>query len=82
MFMRDFAYDGPIFLVPLSLSYPSSPLLVYTGVRMYAYRCNRPDLFTISPNYRAILQVTQALDFESTTFASEVLGANLFKEIE
>ena len=23
----DFAYDGPIFLVPLSLSYPSSPVL-------------------------------------------------------
>ena len=24
--MTDFAYDGPIFLVPLSLSYPSSPV--------------------------------------------------------
>ena len=24
----DFAYDGPIFLVPLSPSYPSSPVLV------------------------------------------------------
>ena len=28
MYMTDFAYDGPIFLVPLSLSYPSSPVLV------------------------------------------------------
>ena len=27
MYMTDFAYDGPIFLVPLSLSYPSSPVL-------------------------------------------------------
>ena len=28
MYMTDFAYDGPIFLFPLSLSYPSSPVLV------------------------------------------------------
>ena len=27
MYMTDFAFDGPIFLVPLSLSYPSSPVL-------------------------------------------------------
>ena len=26
MYMTDFAYDWPIFLVPLSLSYPSSPV--------------------------------------------------------
>ena len=26
MYMTDFAYDGPIFLVPLSLSYPCSPV--------------------------------------------------------
>ena len=26
--MTDFAYDGPIFLVPLSPSYPSSPVVV------------------------------------------------------
>ena len=30
MYMTDFAYDGPIFLVPLSLSYPSSPVLTAT----------------------------------------------------
>ena len=28
MYMTDFAYDGPIFVVPLSLSYPSSPLVL------------------------------------------------------
>ena len=28
MYTTDFAYDGPIFLVPLSPSYPSSPVLV------------------------------------------------------
>ena len=28
MYTTDFAYDGPIFLVPLSLSYPSSPVPV------------------------------------------------------
>ena len=28
MYMTDFAYDGPIFLVPLSLSSPSSPVLI------------------------------------------------------
>ena len=27
MYKTDFAYDGPIFLVPLSPSYPSSPVL-------------------------------------------------------
>ena len=27
MYTTDFAYDGPIFLVPLSPSYPSSPVL-------------------------------------------------------
>ena len=27
MYTTDFAYEGPIFLVPLSLSYPSSPVL-------------------------------------------------------
>ena len=26
MYATDFAYDGPFFLVPLSLSYPSSPV--------------------------------------------------------
>ena len=26
LYTTDFAYDGPIFLVPLSLSYPSSPV--------------------------------------------------------
>ena len=26
--MTDFAYDGPIFLVPLSLSYPSSHVVL------------------------------------------------------
>ena len=28
MYMTDFAYDGPIFLVPLSPSYPSSPVII------------------------------------------------------
>ena len=28
MYMSDFAYDGPLFLVPLSLSYPSAPVYV------------------------------------------------------
>ena len=28
MYTTDFAYDGPIFLVPLSPSYPSSPVSI------------------------------------------------------
>ena len=32
MYMTDFAYDGPIFLVPLSLSYPSSPVYWLSGL--------------------------------------------------
>ena len=31
MYTADFAYDGPIFLVPLSLSYPSSPVFAKIG---------------------------------------------------
>ena len=34
MYTTDFAYDGPIFLVPSSLSYTSSPVLItYIGIR-------------------------------------------------
>ena len=29
MYTTDFAYDRPIFLVPLSPSYPSSPVIVF-----------------------------------------------------
>ena len=32
MHMTDFAYDGPIFLVPLSPSYPSSPVVCVSDV--------------------------------------------------
>ena len=32
MYTTDFAYDGPFFLVPLSLSYPSSPVLINRDV--------------------------------------------------
>ena len=41
MYMTDFAYDGPIFLVPLSLSYPSSPVLekIKTGIN-YTSACH------------------------------------------
>ena len=35
MYMTDFAYDGPIFLVPLSLSYPSSPVYIYIYIYIY-----------------------------------------------
>ena len=34
MYTTDFAYDGPIFLVPLSLSYPSSPVSHFTHLNM------------------------------------------------
>ena len=35
MYTTDFAYDGPIFLVPLSLSYPSSPVYDVTEVFVF-----------------------------------------------
>ena len=35
MYMTYFAYDGPIFLVPLSLSYPSSPVLEFSSVAIF-----------------------------------------------
>ena len=40
MYMTDFAYDGPNFMVPLSLSYASSPVLIimlYFNKKMHAY---------------------------------------------
>ena len=35
MYMTDFAYDGPIFLVPLSPSYPSSPVYKLSFLPMF-----------------------------------------------
>ena len=35
VYMTDFANDGPMFLVPLSLSHPSSPVL---GMKRYGKR--------------------------------------------
>ena len=35
MYTTDFAYDGPIFLVPLSLSYPSSPVVTDRLFKLY-----------------------------------------------
>ena len=32
MYTTDFAYDGPIFLVPLSPSYPSSSVHSFNGI--------------------------------------------------
>ena len=36
MYTTDFAYDGPIFLVPLSLSYPSSPVIAKHDVSLFS----------------------------------------------
>ena len=38
MYTTDFAYDGPIFLVPLSLSYPSSPVVMIIIIVMIIIR--------------------------------------------
>ena len=35
MYTTDFAFDGPIFLVPLSPSYPSSPVLLSIFITLY-----------------------------------------------
>ena len=35
MYMTDFAYDGPIFLVPSSPSYPGSPGVSYNSFNPY-----------------------------------------------
>ena len=47
MYTMDFAYDGPIFLVPLSLSYPSSP--VHSGERLF--QCNECGNLFIDPSH-------------------------------
>ena len=45
MYMTDFAYDGPIILVPLSPSYPSSPVFVKRSVFcIWIHRFFRPKL--------------------------------------
>ena len=38
MYTTDFAYDRPIFLVPLSPSYPSSPVNIYSGQNLVYLR--------------------------------------------
>ena len=38
MYTTDIAYDGPIFLVPLSLSYPSSPVVIGLDKHEYLFR--------------------------------------------
>ena len=48
MYTTDFAYDGPIFLVPLSLSYPSSPVpSCENGVRQEV--CEKPEDLRYGP---------------------------------
>ena len=37
MHMTDFAIFGPIFLVPLGPSYPSSPVYIYIYIYIYTY---------------------------------------------
>ena len=39
MYTTDFAYDGPIFLVPLSPSYPSSPVLAKLASSSIGVKC-------------------------------------------
>ena len=54
--MTDFAYDRPIFLVPLSLSYPSLPILVRIELRTlprknplpYSVLCFRGDFIALN----------------------------------
>ena len=50
MYTTDFAYDGPIFLVPLSPSYPSSPvpvLMVFAGgISGFKSHYSSPALYT------------------------------------
>ena len=46
--MTDFAYDGPIFLVPLSPSYPSSPVLSVILVVNMVYGKTSVFLFNTS----------------------------------
>ena len=59
MYKKDFAYDGPIFLVPLSLSYPSSPVdifptNVFSNVMILSWKLF--DL--IGPLYRYFFKIT------------------------
>ena len=39
VYTTDFSYDGPIFLVPLSLPYPSSPVYIYHMLALYSHCC-------------------------------------------
>ena len=49
MYMTDFAYDGPIFLVPLSPSYPSSPVLPCAIVSIVVQFQWRPSVAGSAP---------------------------------
>ena len=47
MYTTDFAYDGPIFLVSLSPSYPSSPVVIryFSIVHKKSYKDRTRHLF-------------------------------------
>ena len=57
--MTEFAYDGPIFLVPLNLSYPSSPVIVMHNTLLGGIK--RPlvymTLTNFPPSYRSVLML-------------------------
>ena len=65
MYMTDFAYEGPIVLVPISLSYPSSPvfrsdlcycLILCWCVLPYETMCWRVP-FRDTPSFSTIIQI-------------------------
>ena len=53
VYLTEFAYDGPIFLVPLSLPYASSPVLpILNGKKLFFYhlKCIKTDLLPGCPH--------------------------------
>ena len=60
MYTTDFAYDGPIFLVPLSPSYPSSPVSRFIAGGSYSY--TRDLVFIVKPCVVSQVQLTLRLE--------------------
>ena len=63
MYTTDYAYDGPIFLVPLSLSYPSSPVYIYLpyGNKNLLSACYFSDQYELTLTVAALVTMMSSM---------------------
>ena len=65
MYTTDFAYDGPIFLVPLSPSYPSSPVITFLRpiCNLVSYTPAKKTVDSVAVHHRTTVNVLDSNNF-------------------